>query len=359
MLQKLVVATGISGCGRKEYLKRWEEYAAQKGKKVKVFNVGEMMFEQAREVGLRLNRDNILNADRDLLDVLRAAVFNKIIGEISGSGAANYDAFVLCVHTFFYWQMHYIKAFDKFLSKFPIGLYITFIDSHWNIRERLASRAQWQSEQLSDRKILEWQGVEGEATSGFADIAGKPFYTIPAGEPPAMLYRLIFNPEIETVYTAMPISYLSDPKDRQQIDEFVERVNQHFVVFNPLSVEVLGAVKVEKSGVMNEDNLAVYHHIVYRDLDWLVRRADKFIAIWPQRRPPKDLSEVLREMWPKVIPSPGANHETHSAFTKTKDVWVVCLHDSVSPFITHFATKFFTNTKDFFAFLEKNYKRDK
>lgn len=357
-MPKLIATSGIPGCGRKDCLKRVEEYSIQKGKKVRVFPVGEMMFEHARGIGQRLNRENVLNGDLGLLNALRSAVFEKI-GREMDAGATEYDAFILCVHAFFYWQTQYIAAFDKFLGQLPIDLYVTFIDGHRNIKERLSNRTQWQSENLTDSKISEWQGIEGGVTSVLANIANKPFYAVPTGESPSMLYRLIFHPEIETVYTAMPISHLSDPKDRKQINDFIERVNQYFVVFNPLAVEELGTIAVEKKSLVDEDNLTVRHHVVYRDLDWLVRRADKFIVIWPEQRPPKELQDAeLRALWPRVIPSPGANHETHAAFTQTKDVWTVCLHDAVSPFVTHFSTKFFTNTKDFFAFLEKHYKRE-
>ena len=52
---KLILATGISGVGEKKYLREWEAYCGVRGKKVKIFCVGEMMIERARNCGIRLN----------------------------------------------------------------------------------------------------------------------------------------------------------------------------------------------------------------------------------------------------------------------------------------------------------------
>ena len=353
---KLVVATGISGCGRKEYLQPWIEYAEKRGKKIKVYYVGEMMFEHACKIGFPLNDKNILNADRDVLDLLRSAVFNRILSEVS-SASGNYDIFLLCIHAFFYWKNHYIGALDKYLQEFSPDMYLTFIDSHPTILERLNGREQWREENLNPEKILEWQGVEVETTSLFANISGSPFFVVPTSQKPSLLYRLIFHPEIETVYSAMPISHLTDASERQVIDQFIDRLDRYFVVFNPLSIEVVGSIDISKNKITEEENVAIYHHVVYRDLDWFVRRADKIVVFWPERKIPEKIKgdKELASLWPRSISSPGASCETHEAFIKTKDVWTISLGREVSPFITHLSTKIFNSIKEFFDFLEKQY----
>jgi len=353
---KLIVTTGISGCGRKEYLRCWEEYARDRDKKVKVFHVGEMMLKHAQEMSLNLKGANILNADRDLLDVLRSAVFKGVLAEMSAN-TAGYDAFVVCIHAYFYWHKHYISALDKFLYQFSPDLYITFMDDQRNIIQRLQERQQWQDERLTEGKILEWQGLEIESTSAFADMANKPFFAVPTKPAPSLLYRLIFHPEIEPVYSAMPISHLTDPKDREMIDKFIEKLDNYFVVFNPLSIEAVGAVKVGKKDINKEEQSVISYHIIHRDLDCFIRRAEKVIVFWPERSVPTEVKadKMLTEIWPRVIPSPGIDHEMHEAFSKTKDVWLICMNKKVSPFVAGFCTKFFSSTKDFFNFLEEQY----
>lgn len=356
---KTVIVTGIPGCGRKDYLKKLEEYARNRGKKVKVFLVGEMMFEHAREVGFDLDDANILNADRDFLDVLRSAVFQKIWAEIlaAQSRTNGYDAVVICNHAFFYWHRHYIAAFDKFIQQFMPNLYVTFIDNQERILGRLNQRRQWQNEKLNEEKVLEWQGIEAEATSKFADMEKKPFFAVPVNSAPSLLYRLVFHPEIEPVYSAMPISHFTDPEDRKQIDQFIEKLDRYFVVFNPLSMEKVGAIKIGGPDAKTASQETIICHIIYRDLDWFVRRAKKIVVFLPQRPVPDEIKDdkKLIRLWPRVVPSPGIDHETHAGFSKTKDVWLVCLNKEASPFTTHFCTKFFGSVKEFFDFLAKQY----
>lgn len=353
---RTVIATGIPGCGRKDYLKKWETYARDRGKHIKVFLVGEMMFRHAREAGLHLNDINILNCDRDYLDILRSAVFNKILAIILKQAEAC-ETVIICNHAFFYWQRHYSAAFDRFVKQFAPSLYVTFIDNHAKVLGRLNQRRQWQGQDLNEEKILEWQGIEVESTSKFADMEKKPFFAVPTNSSPSLFHKLVFHPSVEPVYLAMPISHFTDPKDRKQIDRFAEKLDQYFAVFNPLSMESVGAVKIGGSaaGIIGQE--AVYRHIIYRDLEWFVRRAGKIVVFWPQRPLPKEIGadRKLSRLWPRVIPSPGVDHETHAGFSKTKDVWLVCLSKEVSPFTTHFCTKFFTSVKDFFDFLAKRY----
>lgn len=355
-MPKVIIVTGIPGCGRKDYLKKWEAYAQSRGKKVKVFHVGEMMFRHAREIGLHLDGSNILNGDRDFLDVLRSAVFQIILAEMLKS-KDEYEAVIICNHGFFYWHRHYIMAFDKFIQQFTPDMYVTFIDNQESILGRLNQRPQWQNERLTEEKILEWQGIEAESTSKLADMEGKPFFAVPANSSPLLFYRLIFHPEIETVYSAMPISHFTDPEDREQIDRFIEKLDQFFVVFNPLSMEKIGAVKIDDRNADQARREAVSCHVIYRDLDWFVRRSQKTVVFWPQRPLPEIIKadSKLAELWPRVIPSPGVDHETHAGFSKTKDVWLVCLNKEVSPFAVHFCTKFFNSAEDFFNFLAEQY----
>ena len=330
---KLIIVTGISGCNRKEYLDKWESYCEARGKKVKIFNVGEMMFKHAYEIGLELNSENILNADPDLLHALRSAVFKGILAEISGE-LKNYDAVVISIHGFFFWKKRFQRAYDRFLNQFSPDMFVAFVDDAPKMLKRLSERPQWANENLTHTEILSWQNVEVEVTSGWAEFAEKSFFAVAVGQPISTLYKLIFHPEIEPVYIAMPISHFREPADRERIDKFIERLDKYFTVFNPLSVEAVGAVSVRG----DRSNWAIYHHTVHRDLYWFVRKSKKIIVLWPE-----------------TVPSPGVNHETHESFAKTKDVWVIYLGEEASPFIAYFNTRLFTSEKEFFSFLDKKY----
>lgn len=333
---KTVIATGIPGCGRKDrYLTPWESYCRERGKNVKVFPVGEMMFEEAERIGCELNKDNVLNGDPDLLSALHLAVFNRIRGEIAMSGH-QYDAIVPTVHSFFYWKKRFQRAYDRsLLSQFSPDVFVTFIDDGAKILERLSGREQWQDEKLTTQEILNWQNVEVETTSGIADLMPKPFFTLAVEQPISTLYKLVFHPEIEPVYIAMPITHLKSQEARNRINAFIKRLDRYFTVFNPLAIEVAGAVPLNDPNI----DMTPFHHTVHRDLDWLIRRVKKMVVYWPE----------------KPVPSPGREHETHAAFSKTKDVWVIYPADAASPFVSYFNTKFFRGEEAFFAFLDERY----
>lgn len=332
---KTVIATGIPGCGRKNYLPRWEAYCRERGKNVKFFPVAEMMFQEAERIGRKLNRKNILYGDPDLLSAYHLAVFHRIQGEIAMSGH-QYDAIVPAFHSFFYWQKRFQRAYDRsLLNLFSPDLFVTFIDDGAKILERLSGRAQWQDEKLTAQKILDWQNIEVETTSGIADLMPKPFFTLAVEQPISTLYKLVFHPEIEPVYIAMPITHLKSQSARAKIDAFIKRLDRYFTVFNPLAIEVSGAVQLDEPNV----DMAPYHHTVHRDLYWLIRQVEKVIVYWPEG----------------PVSSPGAHHETHEAFTKTKDVWVIHPSKEASPFVPHFSMKLFRGEDAFFEFLDERY----
>ena len=331
---KLILTTGISGVGEKKYLKEWEDYCVKRGKRVKVFNVGEMMLKHAHSCGIKLKKKNFLNADKDLLQMDRSAVFGDILADISAN-SSDYDAVIICMHAFMFWKERFYRAYDRFLKKFSPDMYITFIDDFKSIANRLNQRGEWRGK-LTYTKILYWQNIEVEVTSGWADFADKPFFALPTGQPISTLYKLIFHPEIETVYVKMPISHFREPEKRAMIDEFIKALDGPFTVFSPLSVEAVGAFSIEKFD--DEDMLTINNHIVHRDLYWFVSQCDMGVTLWPG-----------------VVPSPGVNHETHESHTKTKDEWVIYLGDEASPFIAYFNTKFFKSIEEFFEFVYKKY----
>src|SRR3989344_4670218 len=163
---KLILTTGISGVGEKKYLKEWEDYCARRGKRVRVFYVGEAMLK---------------HADKDLLQMNRSAVFAGILSDISAN-SENYDAIVICMHAFMFWKERFYRTYDRFIKKFSPDMYITFIDDFRNIAHRLSQRGEWKGK-LTYTKILYWQNVEVEVNSGWADFADKPFFALASGQP--------------------------------------------------------------------------------------------------------------------------------------------------------------------------------
>jgi len=337
---KIVFATGVSGCHKKIYSEKNIEYSVNRGKKVKVFNIGDMMIQHSYDIGYPLNPKNVLHADKAYLAALRSAVFTNIANEIDTS-LHFYDAVIINMHYWLFgkdlsWQI-YDRFVDRFLNKFSADLYITFIDDFRNIYNRLILREQWAKEKLTFTKILHWQNIEVESTRGLANIRNKPFFALPTGQPAWTLYKLIFHPEIETVYVKMPISHFQEPEKRIVIDDFIKELDKPYNVFNPLSCEVVGSTSIEEFD--SEEIRIIDNHVVHRDLDWFVEQCDFGVDVWPEQE----------------VPSPGVDHETHRTYIRTKDEFSLYLRKSRSPFISFFNTGFFRSKEEFFDFVYKKY----
>ncbi len=333
----LLITTSISGSGRKEYLQSFEEYAKRHKKRVKIYYVGDMLFEQAKRIGIPITAENVLNTNPFVLNSLRSAVFESIHMTLPADLRKN-DAVILSIHSFFYWKKIFTRAYDRFyLGHFNADMFVTFIDDAIDIKTRLDAKDQWKPEKLTIQELLLWQNVEAEVTSSWADMYLKPFFVVPVRQPISTLYKMLFCPEREPIYVSMPITHLQDKKDQKRVDKFVDELNKYFTVFDPRVVE-----KTSGPGVVRfkaPKNPIFYNQIVNRDLYWLVKQSKKIIAFFP-----------------KIVSSPGVINELREAHETNKNVWVIYPGKSGSPFLTYFSDKVFSTEKDFFRFLKKKYK---
>lgn len=331
----LIVVTSISGSGRKEYLKELEKYARLRRKRVKIYYVGDLLFEQAKKIGVPITPENVLNTNPYVLSSLRSAVFENILLNLQKDLKEN-DAVILSFHAFFFWKKIFTRAYDRFyLGELNADMFVAFIDDPGDIKSRLDQRKQWKPEKLTIEEILLWQNVECEITSSWADMHLKPFYTMPVRQPLETLFRIIFHPEYEPIYVSMPITHLQSKKEQKRVDAFVEKLNNYFVVFDPRLVEGKTAtVKLKHKKI----NLTRYNQIVNRDLYYLVKQSKKIIAFFP-----------------KIVSSPGVINELREAHETNKDVWVIHPGKDGSPFLTYFSDKVFSTEKEFFKFLDKHF----
>ena len=328
----LVIATSISGSGRKEYLNELVGYAKKLGKKVKVYHVGQMIFEHAKKVGVHLTPENVLNANPSVISAIRGAVFENILANLSKDRKAN-DAVIISIHSIFLWKKRFMRAYDRFyLNKLNPDMFVTLFNKATDILKVLDSRKQWKPQKLNLHEILLWQNVEVEMTASWAEIDRKLFYVVSTLQPINTLYRLIFEPWVEPVYVCMPITHLKKKSDQEKVERFVKELEKYFVVFNPLKLDILVGEKFD---------LASYHHIVNQDLYWLIKQSKKIIAYFPI-----------------VVASPGVINELREAHETNKDVWLIFPSKTKSPFLVYFSSQIFESPNEFFKFL-KRYSREK
>lgn len=336
----LIIATAISGSGRKQYLRELEEYAKLHKKRVKVYHVGEMLFEQAKKIGVPITPENVLNTNPFVLNALRSAVFENILITLPDD-LKKYDAVVLSIHSFFYWKKIFTRAYDRFyLKHLNADVFCAFIDDSRSIKHRLDAKDQWKQENLTLQEILLWQNVEVEITSSWADIYSKTFYAIPVGQPISTFYKILFRPQQELIYISMPITHLQNKKDQRRVDKFIEELNRYFTVFDPRVVEQSAGFGVVN--LKSKEDKTFFNQIVNRDFYWFVKQSKKVIVFFP-----------------KIVSSPGVINELREAHETNKTVWVIYPGKAGSPFLTYFSDRVFSNEKEFFNFIKKKYKPQK
>ncbi len=337
----VIVATGISGSGKKEYLNNFEKYAAKLGKKVKIYHVGARMLKRAKEDGLNVTKENILNSNKHTLKALRNTVFENILREYE-EDKKTYEVIIINIHGFFYWKKTFRHSYDHtYLDKFNPDLFITIMGHPLEIQKELSARPQWVEENLTVQEMFMWENVETEVMATWAELYKKPFYAFFHTQTLATLYKLAFLPEMEKVYLSIPMTYVTDPKDNEKIKEFAKKLEKYFTVFvpDPLKGE-LPRINEERS---KETDIAytTSHQTVRTDFELLLNQSDRIIVFFP-----------------KALPSPGVVNELREAHETNKGAWVVFPSDIASPFFTYFLDKSFPTEEDLFAFIEKEKKDD-
>ncbi len=338
MLGKLVVTTGISGCGEKEYLEAACSLAASNGFATKKIDLSGQIKAQVKIAKEYYSDNNVLNSDS--VKLFRQAALNELLPIIK-EDRKKFDVIFLNAHLDFWWCKTFQDAFeDYFMKRLDPDMLITFIDGSEDIYQRLVKREQWLHQDLNSERILLWQNVEVLLTSKTANLLDKPFYVLGSMQPLSTLLNLVFYPEVKTVYISMPITHLQGEEDRQKIAAFISELNKYFVVFDPGAVTMYTESKPEIGFVV--DPSVEHQHTVMRDVKWFLGQSNKNIVYFP-----------------KIVSSPGAIDERNEAYRTMKDVWVI--HPpAASPFMEKYATrKLFNTTAEFFKFLKEEYFKSK
>lgn len=344
-----IIATGISGSGRGDYLKRVKEFAEGKGKKVKMFDVGSMMFSTAEKLGIRIPEDKILDLAPSTLNYLRTTVFEQVLRE-----SLEYENIIISTHACFRWRKHLLQAFDfHYLDQLKPDMYVAIIDTAVNIKARLESKKAWRG-RLRLKDILVWRDEEVFITKSVADFQRKPFYMIAYKEPVETVYRLMFEPDTKKTYLSYPMTHSGqDPEDVRRKNEFRDRLRKAgLIVFDPAEIEDAKTVnmlserkerlKVEVEGtsitIEPEEVLEVEEDIQHQTV------ANDYQLI--------DQSDFITVYYYLPVMSPGVLSEMTYGFTNNKHVYVV-FKGPESPFFKYYSTKIFKDEEDLYEYYYK------
>jgi adenylate kinase len=403
----IVIVTGISGSGKMteagggpgyipRLLREGTERIAreqQEGRwtspirRLRAIDMGRLMLDRARDLGMDVRTETILDMAPEALAELRAIAFTEVVND---------DALwepdlctILVTHACFWWKSHLIPGLDTHYLKVlfdetrrrmpahdetvtqeplpglrlappvrPEGIfYVTLIDSVYQIQRRLNETEQWRGRHTPE-EIIAWQEQEVFISKMFAAYERVPHYLIAHDEPIRTLLDLICFKR-PRIYLGYPITNLRREGQFHLIDmarQFGQRLREHFVVFDPLSVkdeeaaafasigereferqfspeqraEILAwagsfeALRTWAGSLDDRTRLHLGRVTVIRDLR-LIDQSDMNVVFYPT-------SQM----------SFGVLSEMIHAHTTGKKVYILYPYKSISPFLEYYATRVYT-----------------
>ena len=353
-----VVCTGMSGTGRLDYIREVAALARRHGHEVAVFDVKEIMFRIAADRGQPVEEETILDTAGSTLEALRAAALEQVLRL-----AETTPHFILATHALFRWRNALIPGFDvHYLNQVQPDLYVTISDTITAIKGRLDPQARWRHYSYHD--LLMWRDEETFVTEMMASFQRKRHYLIARDQPPDTLYRLMFRPEVPTVYRSYPITHIVDqPGLQAECDALGAQLDERFVVFDPMAIKdsqapqpaappgpppAGGAGKAQSGGgdggASPSDAPFSPAEMQYM-ADQTVARDYKLIK----------QSDFVVVYYPTTVLSAGVISEMIYAVANGKQVFAVWLPPTEpSPFFSYYCTApVFRSVDDLFAYFER------
>lgn len=399
----IVIATGISGSGKLSdaggepgYLVRLigegtrriaeeqrEGRWASPIKRLRHVDLGRLMLERARDLGLVVRTETILDMAPEALQELRAIAFTEVAND-----PALWEpdlCTILVTHACFWWKGHLIPGLDTHYLKLlfdetrrrmaqpdetgvqetlpglrlappvrPEGIfYVTIIDGIYGIYRRLNETEQWRGRLKSD-EIIAWQEQEVFISKMFAAYERVPHYLIPHDEPTKTLFDLICFKR-PRIYLGYPITNLRREGQSALIErarEFGQRLRDHFVVFDPLSVkdeEAAAFVKIgerefeQQFSTQQRAEILAWAGSLEELRAWAGGLDDRTRLHLGRATVVRDLrlidqSDMNVVFYPTSQMSFGVLSEMIHAHTTGKKVYILYPFKSISPFLEFYAT---------------------
>lgn len=299
----IVWCSGISGSGRKDYLREVAAYFAEQGRRCRVFEFGDLLAKVQDETRLADDATTLLDGNPVVLDVQRKAAFRRLMDELRGWPAE--DVAFISNHACFMRRGRLQTAIDMAQVKMHLApivdMYATVLDGAFQVYARQQEHAEWRGH-LSVAEIAIWRDFETSLTQILANYENKPFYLLARQEPPEMLYRLCQRPMPKRIYLSYPITAITqtNPELLDEAAMLAERLRAAgFVVYNPMAVDdtpvSLGALPQEL-GITEEAIAAAAPYLnsqtISRDYQ-LIDQSDWVVVYYPTEKiSPGVLSEM-------------------------------------------------------------------
>ncbi len=360
--------TGQIGIDKKAFLKQVVNMAGDQGESINLYNVGDMMYSEGRDV----RPGRILDLPLSRLNSLRRAAFKDIIAD-----SRAHEHSIINSHATFRWRHGLFPAFDfDQLGALAPDIFVCVVDNIEVVHHRLHQEHEIDAT-LKDCMV--WREEEILATEMMAQSAGKPFFILSRGrhQPTVRtLFRMICRSGMRCVYPSFPMSHVVDMPDvLKEIEDFRAALAEHFITFDPADVDekllldmAIAATRQGKDfldfephaygGSRGAPTLRVKvrevmdiagdidGQIYMRDFK-LIDQSDMIVSFIPEL-PGKDGAGI-----PGL--SSGVERELQHAWEHTKEVYVVWKpRKAPSPFITETASKIFTSVPEALGYFEES-----
>jgi len=358
------IVTGQVGMDKKPFLEAGAHFAGQQGEETHLYNVGDMMYAESRDV----RPGRILDLPLSRLDSLRRAAFKDIITD-----SRDQKNILVNTHATFRWRHGLFSAFDyDQMAKLSPDLFICLVDNIEVVHHRLHQEHEVDAT-LKDCMV--WREEEILATELMSKaIPTSKFYILSRGRhapTTKQLFRLVARPGMRKVYPSFPMSHVVDMPDvLAEIDAFRAKLAEHFITFDPGDVDekllLDRAIAAARDGKEFLDvaphsfagSRAVPEPIRVRVREVLDIAGDIDGQIYMRDFKLIDQSDMIVSLIPELpggTPglSSGVERELQHAFEHTKEVYVVWKPKKApSPFITETATKIFASVPEALAYFE-------
>jgi len=229
------VVTGQIGMDKKAYLDRVAALARERGRRIELFHMGDMMYAEAPDI----RPGRILDLPLSRLTSLRRAAMKDVIAETTPP--EDHPDIVLNTHATFRWRHGLFPAFDfDQMQKLRADMFICLVDNIEAVHHRLHRD---HDVDATMKDCMVWREEEILATELLAQAMGRPgdFYILSRGrhaETTETCLRLLTRPDIRKVYPSFPMSHVVDMPDiLAEIDRFRAELAKHFIAFDPGDVD--------------------------------------------------------------------------------------------------------------------------
>eukprot|EP00913_Durusdinium_trenchii_P005880 g5492.t1 len=216
---------------KKAYLEGVAQFAGAQGENLALYNVGDMMYSEARDV----REGRILDLPLSRLNSLRRAAFKDIIAD-----SRDQENIIVNTHGTFRWRHGLFSAFDfDQIEKLKPDMFICLVDNIEVVHDRLHADHDIDAT-LKDCMV--WREEEILATELMSQaIPGSKFYIVSRGrfsDTTRTMFRLVCRDQMRKVYPSFPMSHVVDMPDvMAEIDQFRDALAEHFVTFDPGDVD--------------------------------------------------------------------------------------------------------------------------